>query len=286
MMTKQYKELIEAALSDSLKALPGPHKTIYDAMNHGILAGGKRIRPILTLAACQACGGTAEQALPFACALEMIHTYSLIHDDLPCMDDDDFRRGKPTCHKVFGEAMAVLAGDGLLTYAFETASCAQLPPERIVKGIQILSHLAGPEGMIGGQVVDMESEEKEISEDTLIFLHQHKTGALLRAAVLLGGIAAGGTEEELSLLNNYGEALGLAFQIQDDILDVTGTDAFGKPIGSDAIQGKTTFVTMYGLDRSRELSEEYTEKAIQAASKLNHSEFFIDLAKQLKNRNI
>lgn len=284
-MMKQYKELIETALSEALKGVSGPHKTIYDAMNHSLSAGGKRIRPILTLAACEACGGKAEEALPFACALEMIHTYSLIHDDLPCMDDDDFRRGKPTCHKVFGEAMAVLAGDGLLTLAFETASHASLPSEQIVKGIQTLSHLAGAEGMIGGQVVDMESEHKEISEETLLFLHRHKTGTLLRSAVLLGGIAAGGTEEELALLQDYGDALGLAFQIQDDILDVTGTDCFGKPIGSDAQQGKTTFVTMFGLERSRELSEEYTKKAICAASKLKRSEFFIALAEQLMNRN-
>ncbi len=281
----RYKETIETALTQYLKALPGPHQTIYEAMNHAMSAGGKRIRPTLTLAACEACGGKKEDALPFACALEMIHTYSLIHDDLPCMDDDDFRRGKPTCHKVYGEAMAVLAGDGLLTLAFETAAKADLPSERIVKGIQTLSHLAGAEGMIGGQVVDMESEGKEITEVTLTFLHQHKTGALLRAAVLLGGIAAGGTEEELEQLNAYGEALGLAFQIQDDILDVTGTNALGKPIGSDAEQGKTTFVTMFGLERSRSLAKEYTQKAIRAAEKLNKSDFFIALAEQLMNRN-
>jgi len=281
----RYKSMIETALKEYLAPLSGPHQTIYDAMNHAVSAGGKRIRPTLTLAACVACGGQKEDALPFACALEMIHTYSLIHDDLPCMDDDDFRRGKPTCHKVYGEAMAVLAGDALLTLAFETAAKATLPAERIVKGIQLLSHLAGTEGMIGGQVVDMKSEGKSISVETLTFLHQHKTGALLRAAVLLGGIAAGGTEEELEQLNTYGEALGLAFQIQDDILDVTGTETFGKPIGSDAEQGKTTFVTMFGLEQSGVLSREYTEKAIQAAKKLKHADFFISLAEELTNRS-
>ncbi len=281
----RYKELIETALTTDLKALPGPHETIYKAMNHAVSAGGKRIRPTLTLAACEACGGKKEDALPFACALEMIHTYSLVHDDLPCMDDDDFRRGKPTCHKVYGEAMAVLAGDGLLTLAFETAAKSDLPADRIVKGIQTLSHLAGAEGMIGGQVVDMESEGKNISEETLTFLHQHKTGALLRAAMLLGGIAAGGSEQELEHLNAYGEALGLAFQIQDDILDVTGTETFGKPIGSDAEQGKSTFVTKFGLERSVELAKEYTEKAVNAAKKLKEPDFFITLAEQLMNRN-
>lgn len=283
---KQYKELIEATLTHYLKALPGPHQTIYDAMNHAVSAGGKRLRPILTLAACKACGGNEEQALPFACAVEMIHTYSLIHDDLPCMDDDDFRRGKPTCHKVYGEAMAVLAGDALLTLAFETAAKADLPPQRIVEGIQLLASLSGAEGMVGGQVVDIESEGKDISEQTLTFLHQHKTGALLKASVLLGGIAAGATKEELSSLERYGAALGLAFQIQDDILDVTGTEEmFGKPIGSDAQQGKTTFVTMFGLDRSRQLSKEYTDQAIVAAKELKDPDFFISLAQQLLERN-
>ena len=181
--------------------------------------------------------------------------------------------------------MAVLAGDGLLTLAFETAAKADLPADRIVKGIQTLSHLAGVEGMIGGQVVDMESEGKNISEETLTFLHQHKTGALLRAAMLLGGIAAGANKQELEHLNAYGESLGLAFQIQDDILDVTGTETLGKPIGSDAEQGKTTFVTMFGLERSVTLAKEYTEKAVNAAKKLKEPDFFVTLAEQLMNRN-
>ncbi len=280
----RYKELIESALTEYLKPLSGPHETILKAMNHAVSAGGKRIRPTLTIAACVACGGNKEDALPFACALEMIHTYSLIHDDLPCMDNDDFRRGKPTCHKVYGEAMAVLAGDGLLTLAFETAAKADLPADRIIKGIQTLSHLAGMEGMIGGQVVDMESEGKDISEETLTFLHRHKTGALLQAAMLLGGIAAGATEQELEQLNAYGDALGLAFQIQDDILDVTGTESLGKPVGSDAEQKKTTFVTMYGLERSFALAQEYTEKSVNAAKKLREPDFFITLAEQLMNR--
>ncbi|MDY4975819.1 MAG: farnesyl diphosphate synthase [Clostridia bacterium] len=279
-----YRDRIEQALEHYLEERDCPQKTVYRAMHDAVSAGGKRLRPMLTLAACEACGGTVEQALPFACALEMIHTYSLIHDDLPCMDDDDFRRGKPTCHKVYGEAAAVLAGDGLLTLAFETAAKADLPPERIVKGIGTLARLAGADGMIGGQIVDMESEEKEISQQLLVFLHQHKTGALLRASVLLGGIAAGADQKTLDQLEKYAGYLGLAFQIQDDILDVTGTAAFGKPLGSDQAQGKTTFVTKFGLERSRELAEEYTNQAICAAKELERPEYFIETAQKLMTR--
>lgn len=283
-MMKRYKQQIESALETVFRGSAGPHETVYRAMRYALSAGGKRIRPVLTLGACEACGGTAEEALPFACAVEMIHTYSLIHDDLPCMDDDDFRRGKPSCHKAFGEAEAVLAGDGLLTLAFETVTKAELPAERIVSAVRTLAELAGAEGMIGGQIVDMESEHKEISEETLSFLHRHKTGALLRAAVLLGGIAAGVGEEELSFLNMYGDALGLAFQIQDDILDVTGTTSFGKPIGSDEKQGKTTFVTMFGIERASAMANHYTEQAVLSAEKLQHSEFFVFIARQLAER--
>lgn len=282
---KRYKTLIEQALKEYLEIKNCPQKTVYSAMNAAVSAGGKRIRPILTLAACEACGGNAKEAIPFACALEMVHTYSLIHDDLPCMDDDDFRRGKPTCHKVYGEAAAVLAGDGLLTLAFETAAKANMAPERIVTAIQTLAHFAGADGMIGGQIVDIESEGKEISKELLSFLHRHKTGALLRAAVLLGGIAAGGVKEELEQLDAYAEYLGLAFQIQDDILDVVGTDTLGKPLGSDAAQGKTTFVTKFGVERSRELAKEYTQKAIDAVGGLEQPEFFIGLAKELMIRD-
>ena len=284
-MSERYLEMIEQALKSYCTITDCPQKKVYQAMYDAVLAGGKRLRPMLVLAACEACGGTAEQALPFSCALEMVHTYSLIHEDLPCMDDDDFRRGKPTCHKVYGEGVAVLAGDGLLTMAFETAARAKLPADRIVKGVYTLACLAGPKGMIGGQIVDIESEGKEISQQLLYFLHQHKTGALLRAAVLLGGIAAGTDQKTLDQLEQYADYLGVAFQIQDDILDVIGTVALGKPLGSDAAQGKTTFVTKFGMQRSRELAEEYTEKAIQAAKQLEQPEYFIELAKKLLTRD-
>lgn len=279
-------EQIEAALKQYLAIPDCPQKTVYQAMYEAVNAGGKRLRPLLCLAACQVCGGRIEQALPLACALEMIHTYSLIHDDLPCMDDDDFRRGKPTCHKVYGEATAVLAGDGLLTYAFETASQAPIPPERTVEAIRTLAALAGADGMIGGQIVDMESEHVKISPEQLIFLQEHKTGALLRAAVLLGAIAAGAKPCARRALCDYANALGLAFQIQDDILDVTGSEeALGKPLGSDEKQGKTTFVTMLGLEGARRAAQLYTDAAVSAANHLTQPDFFIGLAQQLMNRD-
>ena len=279
-------EQIEAALKQYLAIPDCPQKTVYQAMYEAVNAGGKRLRPLLCLAACQVCGGRIEQALPLACALEMIHTYSLIHDDLPCMDDDDFRRGKPTCHKVYGEATAVLAGDGLLTYAFETASQAPIPPERTVEAIRTLAALAGADGMIGGQIVDMESEHMEITPEQLVFLQEHKTGALLRAAVLLGAIAAGAKPCARRALCDYANALGLAFQIQDDILDVTGSEeALGKPLGSDEKQGKTTFVTMLGLEGARRAAQLYTDAAVSAANHLTQPDFFIGLAQQLMNRD-
>ncbi len=279
-------EQIEAALKQYLEIPDCPQKTVYQAMYEAVNAGGKRLRPLLCLAACQVCGGKIEQALPLACALEMIHTYSLIHDDLPCMDDDDFRRGKPTCHKVYGEATAVLAGDGLLTYAFEIASQAPIPPERTVEAIRTLAALAGANGMIGGQIVDMESEHMEITPEQLVFLQEHKTGALLRAAVLLGAIAAGAKPCARRALCNYANSLGLAFQIQDDILDVTGSEeALGKPLGSDEKQGKTTFVTMLGLEGARRAAQLYTDAAVSAANHLTQPDFFIGLAQQLMNRD-
>ena len=279
-------EQIDAALKQYLAIPDCPQKTVYQAMYDAVNAGGKRLRPLLCLAACQICGGKIEQALPLACALEMIHTYSLIHDDLPCMDDDDFRRGKPTCHKVYGEATAVLAGDGLLTYAFEIASRAPIPPERTVEAIRTLAVLAGANGMIAGQIVDMESEHMEITPEQLVFLQEHKTGALLRAAVLLGAIAAGGKPSVRRTLCNYANSLGLAFQIQDDILDVTGSEeALGKPLGSDEKQGKTTFVTMLGLEGARQAAQLYTDAAVSAANHLDEPAFFIDLAQRLMNRD-
>ena len=227
-----------------------PRGNLYDAMRYSLLTGGKRLRPVLVLEACRLCGGAVEDALPFAGAIEMVHTYSLIHDDLPCMDDDDLRRGRPTNHKVFGEANAVLAGDGLLTAAFETmlAPGQKLPPERVLEAAGILARAAGGRGMVGGQVLDMAGEGRALGLTEVEELQRLKTGALIRAAVEMGCAVAGGAEEQREALCRYADCLGLAFQIQDDILDVVGDEAtLGKPIGSDVRSDKTTFVALKGL---------------------------------------
>ncbi len=244
-----------------------PRGDLYDAMRYSLLAGGKRIRPVLTLEACRICGGAVEQALPLAAAVEMVHTYSLIHDDLPCMDDDDLRRGRPTNHKVYGEATAVLAGDGLLTAAFETILDPEsgLPPQRAVAAAWVLARAAGGRGMVGGQVLDMAGEGHSLSLAEVEELQRLKTGALIAAAADLGCIAAGGTPEQRSAVRRYAERLGLAFQIQDDILDVVGDAAtLGKPTGSDARSGKSTFVTLRGLEPCHELVHQLTGEAKDA----------------------
>ncbi|MBE6973632.1 MAG: polyprenyl synthetase family protein [Ruminococcaceae bacterium] len=261
---------------------------IYEAMNYSLMAGGKRIRPVLTLETCRMCGGDVEIALPFACALEMVHTYSLIHDDLPCMDDDDLRRGKPTNHKVFGEANAVLAGDALLTAAFEmmTEYRGTLNADRVLDAIDCLSHAAGAAGMIGGQVLDMEGEERPLSLEELKLMQSLKTGALICAAAELGCIVAGGSEEQRRAVREYAQCIGRAFQVRDDMLDVTSTDeVLGKPIGSDAENGKTTFVTALGLEGCGKLVDELTEQAIEALGEFDQPEFHIWLAHLLAGRD-
>lgn len=234
------KEQIEAALENVFRGRP-PHADIYDAMNYSLLAGGKRIRPILTLAACRLCGGETETALPFACAVEMIHTYSLIHDDLPCMDDDELRRGRPTNHTVYGEATAVLAGDGLLTAAFEVAlTGSTIDPRRAIKALANLAYAAGAAGMVGGQALDMAGEGRALTVEDVEELQQLKTGTLMTAAAEMGAIVAGATEEQRMALRKYTQKLGLAFQIRDDMLDVTGNvEEMGKTSGSDAKGEKT-----------------------------------------------
>ena len=261
---------------------------IYDAMNYSLMAGGKRIRPVLTLETCRMCGGDVSAALPFACALEMVHTYSLIHDDLPCMDDDDLRRGKPTNHKVFGEANAVLAGDALLTAAFEmmTEHRGALDADRVLDAIDCLSHAAGATGMIGGQVLDMEGEERPLSLEELKLMQSLKTGALICAAAELGCIVAGGSREQRCAVREYAQCIGRAFQVRDDMLDVTSTDeVLGKPIGSDAENGKTTFVTALGLEGCGKLVDELTEQAIRALDEFDRPEFHIWLARLLAGRD-
>ncbi len=259
---------------------PVPQVRLYESMRYSLLAGGKRIRPVLTQAFCELCGGDAKQALSFASAVEMIHTYSLIHDDLPCMDNDDFRRGKPTNHKVYGEALAVLAGDGLLTHAFRQLTMADLPADRVLQAVRVLADCAGEDGMVGGQVLDMAAEERECTVDEVHAIQSRKTGALISAACQLGVIAAGGTEEQLAAARTYAESIGLAFQIQDDILDVVG-DArkLGKATGVDG--NKNTFVRIYGIDTCRAMVRTETEKAISALDLFAQPEFLINLAQEL-----
>lgn len=279
------KDRVEAALREVFRGHV-PRGDIYDAMNYSLLAGGKRLRPILVLESCRLCGGDPGLALPFACAVEMIHTYSLIHDDLPCMDNDDLRRGKPTNHKVYGEATAVLAGDGLLTAAFGIAlSAPGLPPQRVVEAAACLAHAAGAAGMVGGQVLDMAGEGHALGLADLEELQKLKTGALILASVEMGCILAGGSDGDREALRRYAQKLGLAFQIRDDMLDVTGSEAeLGKPIGSDAASEKTTFVTLKGLPACGELVASLTGEAVEALKGFDHPEFLIELARVLVGR--
>ena len=280
------KAQIEEALKGAFRGRT-PRADIYDAMNYSLLAGGKRVRPILTLETCRMCGGDPAAALPFACAVEMIHTYSLIHDDLPCMDDDDLRRGRPTNHKVYGEATAVLAGDGLLTAAFEIAleGRGDLAPERVVEALDCLAHAAGAGGMVGGQALDMAGEGRSLTQADVEELQRIKTGALISAAAEMGCIVAGGDEEDRQAVRRYAGKLGLAFQIRDDMLDVTGDEAdLGKPTGSDARGEKTTFVTLKGLTGCAQMVEKLTAEAAEALSRFEHPEFLTALAHELVDR--
>ena len=242
--------------------LPQSDDIVSEAMKYSVRNGGKRIRPVLTLEFCKACGAEPEKALPFACAVEMIHTYSLIHDDLPCMDDDDYRRGKPSCHIAYGEANALLAGDALLTLAFETVVKADVPAENVVRAVKELSYSAGILGMVGGQVLDLQNENKALTLGELEQIHNLKTGELIRVACVLGCIAAGADEEKIKAAEAYAKGIGLTFQIVDDILDVTSdAETLGKPIGSDAENQKTTYVSLLGIEKSKEVAAELTQKA-------------------------
>lgn len=282
----QYRAAIEEFLQGQF-CEDLPQKRLFDAMRYSLLAGGKRIRPVLTLEFCRICGGDWRSALPFACALEMIHTYSLIHDDLPCMDNDDYRRGRLTNHKVFGEALAVLAGDGLLTAAFETAASAATDPAVTVKAIRILAEQAGELGMVGGQVLDMDAEEQELTEQGIYDIQCRKTGALIQAACQIGVVAAGGTQQQLDAAKTYAQNLGLAFQIRDDMLDVIGDEAtFGKPIGSDKAEKKTTFVDLLGLAACEREVVRLTDEAISALSLFGgEADFLAALSRSMETRN-
>ncbi len=283
----QYKAKIDGALK-AMMAAEYP-EVLYDAMGYSLLAEGKRVRPILLLAACRAAGGDENVAMPFACAMEMIHTYSLIHDDLPAMDNDDLRRGRPTSHKVYGEALAILAGDGLLNMAYETMAnaCLQYPGTHTVAAMAEIAGSAGARGMIGGQVADVISEHKKISEDTLLYIHGNKTAALIKAALKAGALLGlGGADASMVMrMEAAGVRLGMAFQIQDDILDVTSTtETLGKPVGSDDENGKNTYVRLFGLERAKRDYSMLSEAAFSMFDMIGDP-FLMAYAAVLFNRN-
>ena len=258
MNFKEELKLKAALVDDALEGFLPPVETypplIHEAIRYSVMSGGKRLRPALVMASAEAVGGDPALVLPAACSLELIHSYSLVHDDLPAMDDDDFRRGRPTCHKVFGEAAAILAGDALLTLAFGVlAECKGVRADSIARVLAEVAFAAGSRGLIGGQVVDTLSSDEEIDGRTLEYIHRHKTGALYRASVRAGAILAGAADRQLTALTGYAEHLGLAFQIKDDILDIEGNEAvLGKPVGSDLKNKKATYPSLYGLAGSRE----------------------------------
>lgn len=283
-----YREQIEKALEEALPA-PSPQDPaglVAEAMRYSLLSGGKRVRPVLTLAFCELCGGTATLALPFACAVEMVHTYSLIHDDMPCMDDDALRRGRPTNHRVYGEAMALLAGDGLLTLAFETALSFSGSPQSALDGARLLSACAGAKGMVGGQCIDLQSDGKEMTIPLLRAMDDGKTVALIHAACGLGCIAAGAGEAQLRAAGSYAHGLGMAFQLRDDILDVEGSaEKLGKETGMDAARSKQNYVTLLGVKEAKRLVDSYTAEALEALTAFPGDKAFLaDLARSLAAR--
>ena len=276
------EQRLEALCDDYLPA----GRAICDAARYSLLGGGKRIRAVLTLAACELCTGSAEPALDYACALEMLHCYSLIHDDLPCMDNDDFRRGRPSCHKQYGEATALLAADALVTAAFEVVANAELSPESRAEAAAVLSKAGGARGMLYGQELDKHFETVKASESELLQLHAHKTGALIVAATDLGCAAAGETGAKREALRRYAAEIGLVFQIVDDMLDVTSTtQELGKPVGSDAENDKTTFITLYGLQGAGEKARTHNDTALAALEPLGENAAFLRrLAQELLTR--
>lgn len=263
---KEHQIQVEAWMQSLVPAQPGPLTQVMESMRYSLFAGGKRLRPILLMAAADAVGSDGQRFLQSACALEMIHTYSLIHDDLPAMDDDDYRRGRLTNHKVFGEGMAILAGDGLLTLAFETLlSQPGVTPDVLVRVTSEVAQAAGPSGMVGGQAIDLGSEGQQPSPEVMKLMHRLKTGALFRASLRAGAMLGGGSDEDVRGLTDYAEQFGLAFQITDDILDVTGTEAaLGKPIGSDEKNNKATYVSVYSLPAAQRMAQEAVTDAVAA----------------------
>ena len=284
---KKRADLVEEGLLRELKKVPAYDETLEKAMEYSLMAGGKRLRPVLLMAAADAVGKDGVAFLTTGCAIEMIHTYSLIHDDLPAMDNDDYRRGKPTNHKVFGDGIAVLAGDALLTLAFEVMLRQEgAAPETLVTVVSEMSRAAGPYGMVGGQVLDLEGEGRRLDLAALRKIHMGKTGALFCAAIRSGAILAGAKEEELAALTLYAERFGLAFQITDDILDVTGDEAaIGKPVGSDVRNEKATYVTLTSLEEAKKLAEDAVNEAVAALDIFGERAAFLrDLALFLLGR--
>src|SRR3990172_799798 len=262
------KKAVDDFLDQALPPESAPPQNLHRAMRYSLFAGGKRVRPILAIAAFEAVGGKSKAIVPVASSLELIHTYSLIHDDLPAMDNDDYRRGKPTNHKVFGEALAILAGDGLLTLAFELLSqdriARKIPPKTLVQIVQELAQGAGHLGMIGGQVADIESEGKTVSRTELEHIHSHKTAALIRAALRIGGLFGGAQKADLAALTQYGEDVGLAFQVVDDVLDVIGTqEEMGKDVQSDSSRNKKTYPAFFGVEQSMQKAEALMQRAVK-----------------------
>ena len=282
------REAVERALKAAMPAPEpdSPSAPVAEAMRYSLLAGGKRVRPMLTLAFCALCGEDWHSALPFACGVEMVHTYSLIHDDLPCMDDDSLRRGRPTCHKVYGEAMALLAGDGLLTQAFETV-LAFPDPVKAAAAAKCLAGLAGYQGMVGGQCVDLSAGGQEVTIGLLKEMDQGKTVALIDAACRMGCIAAGAGEAQLAAASRYAQGVGMAFQIRDDILDVLGdAETLGKNTGMDAARDKRNYVSLLGVETAQELVESYTGQAVDALGIFPQDQSFLaELAQALANRD-
>ena len=295
MNIKDYLQNRSALVDRALERwMPGEEvlpRSLHQAMRYSVFAGGKRLRPILMIAACESLGGHAGQVLHAACAMEMIHTYSLIHDDLPAMDDDAFRRGRPTNHKVYGEATAILAGDALLTEAFRILADAEanrsVPPATVIKVIELVARYAGSQGMVGGQVVDMESEGKEIDFPTLEYIHTHKTGGLILASVQVGALLGGANDSQVAAIKRFGGAAGLAFQIADDILDIVGDQQhLGKNVGSDQARGKATYPAQLGFDEARQRADELCGIAISALAPLGKpAEILQELARYIVNRD-
>lgn len=283
----EYRERVDGYLTGCLSpASRARYHKLIDSMRYSLTAGGKRLRPILTLEFCRVCGGDVQAALPVACGVEMLHTYSLIHDDLPVMDNDDLRRGKPSNHKVFGECTALLAGDALQALAFQTVLSAPLPPERTLRCAQILAYAAGHEGICGGQQLDLAWEGLALTADELHEIYLRKTSAFIRAACLMGAAAAGGTVAQEKAAADYADHFGYAFQLRDDMLDVIGDEkTFGKPIGSDREEGKTTSVDLFGLEGCREKIRESSRAAESALAGLKDAEFLLHLVRVSEERS-